>query len=370
MKKTLVALAVTAFAASASAVTIYENDGSKFEVDGRLHVVAQKNTTKEGSSATEGHSSLANDDSRVRFTATHALNDDVSAFGSVELRFNGKNSTYDKGTGENVEKYETGSAEWGNVRTHRAFVGLTSKSLASQVTFGKQLLIGDDIGRIGLDNHYGVGSSLSAIDGQTILTEESNSAVEYRFTGVKGLTLATNYSFADTHDTVGSYKADYGVGAVYGFDVAEGQKASVSLGYSHIDFQHVTDSDKKDKDGVYGGVNFENALLKVGVDVGRAVLKNTAGDKTNTTSFIRTGLKVKATDKVAVYGNYGYLTVKDATGFKDKAHRFMLGTEYQVHKYVKTYVEGKFDRITFSDGSKQGSKQKDKGIAAGLVVFW
>lgn len=366
MKKTLVALAVTAFAASASAVTIYENEGTKFEVDGRLHVVAQKNTTKAGNAATKGHSSLANDDSRVRFTATHALNDDVSAFGSVELRFNGKNSTYDNVKGENVEKYETGSAEWGNVRTHRAFVGLTSKSLASQVTFGKQLLIGDDIGRIGLDNHYGVGASLSAIDGQTILTEESNSAVEYRFTGVKGLTLATNYSFADTPDTDDSYKADYGVGAVYGFDVAEGQKASVSLGYSHIDFQHKTGSAKKDKDGVYGGVNFENALLKVGVDVGRAVLKNTAGDKTNTTSFIRTGLKVKATDKVAVYGNYGYLTVKNAAGFKDKAHRFMLGTEYQVHKYVKTYVEGKFDRITFSNDSKQ----KDKGIAAGLVVFW
>lgn len=358
MKKTLVALAVTAFAASASAVTIYENEGTKFEVDGRLHVVAQKNTTKAGNAATEGHSSLANDGSRVRFTATHALNDDVSAFGRVELRFNGKNAV----TG----KTDTGSANWGNVYTHHAFVGLTSKSLASQVTFGKQLLIGDDIGRIGLDNHYGVDSSLKAIYGQTILTESSNSAVEYRFTGVKGLTLATNYSFADTHDTIGSYKADYGVGAVYGFDVAEGQKASVSLGYSHTDFQHVTGSAKKDKDGVYGGVNFENALLKVGVDGGRAVLKNTAGDKTNTTSFIRTGLKVKATDKIAVYGNYGYLTVKDAAGFKNKAHRFMLGTEYQVHKYVKTYVEGKFDRITFSDGSKQ----KDKGIAAGLVVFW
>ena len=150
--------------------------------------------------------------------------------------------------------------------------------------------------------------------------------------------------------------------------MAEGQKASVSLGYSHTDFQHVTGPDKKDKDGVYGGVNFENALLKVGVDGGRAVLKNTAGDKTNTTSFIRTGLKVKATDKIAVYGNYGYLTVKDEAGLKNKAHRFMLGTEYQVHKYVKTYVEGKFDRITFSDGSRP--KQKDKGIAAGLVVFW
>ena len=370
MKKTLVALAVTAFAASASAVTIYENDGSKFEVDGRLHVVAQKNTTKKGSSATEGHSSLANDGSRVGFTATHALNDDVSAFGRVELRFNDENKskleTDKKGNSVLVQSHETGSAGWGGVRTHHAYVGLTSKSLASQVTFGKQLLIGDDIGRIGLDNHYGVDSDLSAIDGQTILTKESNSAVEYRFTGVKGLTLATNYSFADTQDTIDSSKADYGVGAVYGFDVAEGQKASVSLGYSHTDFQHVTGSAKKDKDGVYGGVNFENALLKVGVDGGRAVLKNTAGDKTNTTSFIRTGLKVKATDKIAVYGNYGYLTVKDEAGSKDKAHRFMLGTEYQVHKYVKTYVEGKFDRITFSNGSKQ----KDKGIAAGLVVFW
>ena len=356
MKKTLVALAVTAFAASASAVTIYENDGSKFEVDGRLHVVAQKNTTKAGSSATEGHSSLANDGSRVGFTATHALNDDVSAFGRVELRFDGKNAV----TGTT----DTGSANWGDLYTKRAYVGLGGNG--HQVTFGKQLLIGDDIGRIGLDNHYGVDSDLSAIRGQKILTKDSNSAVEYRFTGVKGLTLATNYSFADTPDTVDSSKADYGVGAVYGFDVAEGQKASVSLGYSHTDFQHVTASDKKDKDGVYGGVNFENALLKVGVDGGRAVLKNTAGDKTNTTSFIRTGLKVKATDKIAVYGNYGYLTVKDEAGSKDKAHRFMLGTEYQVHKYVKTYVEGNFDRITFSDGSKQ----KDKGIAAGLVVFW
>ncbi|QIW15923.1 hypothetical protein A4G20_06040 [Pasteurellaceae bacterium RH1A] len=384
MKKTLVALAVTAFAASASAVTVYDNEGTKFVVDGRVHVYADKETSKEGNAKTTGHSKLANNGSRVRFTVTHNITDDFYGFGRVELRFHGKDKTklvknekYDSTNPNSLpytleEGHSTGSANWGNVYAHRGYVGLGSKSAGSEVTFGKMLLIGDDIGRIGLDNLYGVGSALSEVKGQSILTEATNSGVEYRFTGVKGLTLAANYNFATETDTVGSAKADYGVGAIYEFAVAEDATVSASVGYSHTDFQNVAATNQEDKDGVYGGVNYQNSFFKVGVDGGRAVLKAKNGDKLNTTSFVRTGAKFNVTDKAAVYGNYGYLTVKAdtpkeaKTHGKNTAHRFMLGAEYKLHKQVKTYVEGKFDKIKFANGTKQ----KDKGIGVGLVAYF
>lgn len=47
MKKTLVALAVTAFAASASAVTVYEAEGSKIDFYGSARVIVENQTTKE-----------------------------------------------------------------------------------------------------------------------------------------------------------------------------------------------------------------------------------------------------------------------------------------------------------------------------------
>lgn len=345
MKKTLIALAVTAFAASATAkVDLFNQDGTTVSTDGRVKVVAHKETTKVQNSKSVGHSNLSNDGTRIGLTAKHNITEDFYGLGRIEIRF---------------DKDATNTAKWGNAYAKRAYVGLGHKDYG-QVTFGRQLLIGDDIGRIGLDNYYGVGSGLDAIGGWSILNEASDSAVRYEYTGVKGLTLGADYSFATAHDTGKAEKNSYGAGAIYEFEAGQGT-ASVSLGYAHKDFESAT---KHNRDGVYGGFNYVVSGVKFGVDGGFSVDKDN-NDKTKL-SFVRTGLRYDVPEtKVGVYGNYGYLVVKNDND-KEKAHRFMLGTDYSFHKHVKVFVEGKLDKIRYANNSKQ----TDKGIAAGLVVFW
>ncbi|EXI61634.1 hypothetical protein MHD_05665 [Mannheimia granulomatis] len=349
MKKTLVALAVTAFAASAAAkIDLYSQDGTTVSTDGRVKVVAHKETTKVNRDKTKyGHSALSNDGTRLGLTVNHNITEDFYALGRLEIRFDGGD--------------KKGSDNWGNAYAKRAFVGLGHKQYG-QVTFGKQLLVGDDVGRIGLDNYYNVGSSYAPVGGWTILNESSDSAVRYDYKGVQGLTLSADYSFANKHDTVGSDKAGYGAGAIYEFAAGEGT-ASVSLGYAHKDIESGSKV-KRDQDGVFGGFNYVVNGVKLGVDGGYSVRKS--GDAKDKLNYVRTGLRYDIQDtKTGVYGNYSYLVVKSGQE-KDKAHQFLLGADYSFHKHAKVFVEGKLAKARFDDKSKQ----TDKGIAAGLIVFW
>lgn len=394
MKKTLIALAVTAFAASATAkVDLVNQDGTSVSIDGRVKIVAHKETTKEKNSKSVGHSSLSNDGSRIGLSVNHNISDDFYALGRLEVRFH---------------KDATNTANFGNAYAHRAYVGLGSKEYG-QVTFGRQLLIGDDIGRIGLDNYYGVGSAYGAIGGWSILNEAADSGVRYEYKGIQGLTLGADYSFATENDTGSARKTGYGAGAIYEFEAGAGT-ASVSLGYAHNDFEvskptltagtyklkadgktfekddfggyipdntaagkHVTlnaGNPFKDQDGVFGGFNYVVNGVKVGLDGGYSVRK---GDNVKEKlHYVRTGARYDIPNtKTGVYGNYSYTLVTKGTGAdraKDRAHQFMLGADYSFHKNVKVFLEGKLAKARFDDQTKQ--KQTDKGIATGLVVFW
>ena len=87
MKKTLAALIIGAFAASAAnAAVVYNNEGTKVEVDGSIRLILQK-TNKDGAGHT--HSGLKNDGSRFGFTVNHQLNDGYYALGRIETRLKG-----------------------------------------------------------------------------------------------------------------------------------------------------------------------------------------------------------------------------------------------------------------------------------------
>lgn len=353
MKKTLVALAVTAFAASATAkIDLYNQDGTSVSVDGRVKVVAHKETTKTNNASTVyKHSGLANDGTRIGLSVNHDFTEDFYGLGRLEIRF---------------DKDATNDANWGDAYAKRAYVGLGHKKLG-QLTFGRQLLIGDDIGRIGLDNYYGVGSSVvvgSETIGWSILNESSDSAVRYNYTAVPGLTLSADYSFANEHDTGKAEKNGYGAGAVYEFEAGEGT-ASVSLGYAHKDFEVSAFNAVKDQDGVFGGFNYVVNGVKLGLDGGYSVRKeNNSKDKLH---YIRTGLRYDVVDtNTGIYGNYSHVVVKKANADTAKAHRFLLGTDYKFHKNVKVFLEGQVDKLRFNNNSKR----TDKMIATGLVVFW
>lgn len=363
MKKTLVALAVTAFAASASALTVYDNEGSTVQFDGSVRLLLDQSGKKvrnyeDGATATtkRTHSNLQNDGSRFGVKVKHNLAEDLFAFGRVEFRFTG---------GE--------ADQFGSLYAHRAYVGLGSKRFG-EVSFGRQVTIGDDISQAGFDKTYGVT--------KTPLTTSGKQVIRYDYKGIEGLQVGVDYRFAEERDkngevkppyentkgdTVNPIKNGYGVGAVYSFD-----SATVSAGYTRDNYKSAGNA-KHYRDAAMVGGKYVIDNLTLAADYGIKLEKD--GTIKERVQGLHTGAKYAITPAVAVYGNYVYLNgkTKDAGELvgKEKSHRFMLGTSYQLHKQVETFVEGSVQRTVNYDG--EGVKQSrttDKAIGVGLRVFW
>ncbi|UVV65830.1 porin [Glaesserella parasuis] len=359
MKKTLVALAVAAFAASASAVTVYENEGTKVDFDGQLRLLLEKQASKvKGQSSTDGHTNLKNNSSRFGISIKHNINENLYGFGRYETRLGSDSKN---------------AAEWGDVTTEEAYVGLGG--YGHEISFGKQAVIGDSIGQAGFDKVYGVGTGgikYSANNtnkkGFDILTASSDSAINYTYTGIEGLTLGANYNVANERDKktgkvkVDSAESGFGLGAKYTAKIAESQSVTVAAGYTHDDYKSGS-VNKKDKDGVYFGLKYVNAPFTVAVDGGHGVEKT--GNVKEKIDFVRTGARFDVTPKSGVYGNYSYGTYKNKA-YKATAHQFMLGADYKLHKQVVTFVEGRLIKNKDSDNNKV----TDKALGVGLRVLW
>ncbi|VTU06265.1 outer membrane protein P2-like protein [Actinobacillus indolicus] len=356
MKKTLVALAVTAFAASASAVTVYENEGSKIDFDGSLRLKLDKNWTKvSGEKSEASHTGLGNDGSRFGVRAKHQIAEDFYALGRLEFRFD-----------SNVKS----SDRFGDLNTKRAYVGLGSKQYG-ELTFGRQITIADDIAQVGFDYVYG------AFDNN--LTTAGNSVVRYDYKGIEGLQVGVNYNFADRDaDNVdhvdangnrvyGKTKNGYGVGAVYSFAPAEGQSATVAAGYTRDNYT-TAGSGRHYKDAWAFGFKYGINQLTAGFDVTGDYTKNRPASTDIRHLGFRVGAKYQVTPAVSVYGNYGHGEQKvKTTGTETTTYnRFMLGTDYQLHKNVVTYLEGAITTAKV----KGGDKTTNSGVAVGLRVFW
>ena len=95
MKKTLVALAVAAMAAtSANATTIYENEGTKVDLGGRLDVVL-------GQFGKDERGDLRNNESRVDVHVEHQISNGLKALAHYRLRFNGRDNAGDRDRWDN-----------------------------------------------------------------------------------------------------------------------------------------------------------------------------------------------------------------------------------------------------------------------------
>lgn len=362
MKKTLVALAVTAFAASASAVTIYDAEGSKVEADGSLRLLLDNSGSKTKEymngkvvSKAEGrnHSNLKNNGSRFGVRTKHELGDDFFAFSRLEFRFDSNTKTTDG---------------FGDLRAHRAYVGLGSKQ-AGEISFGRQVTIGDDVSQAGFDNAYGVSDST--------LTTSGKSVVRYDYKGIEGLQVGVDYRFAEERKDGevkedGKLKSGYGIGATYGFDVAEGQSATVAAGYTRDSF--VTKANYRHyTDAAMVGAKYKVNNLSLAADYGFKNEKN--GTSRDLTHVLNTGAKYEVTPAVAVYGGYTYSVSKNkanrVVGKQERSHGFMLGTSYRIHKNVFTFVEGRVKETKAYTGQGQKTKSvKDNVFGAGLRVFW
>ena len=379
MKKTLAAVLVSAFAATAAnAATIYNENGTKVDLDGSLRFVLEKSNqggvyNNQLQRPQRSHSALRNDGSRFAIKVKHTLDNGYFALARVEVRFDGK----DSGAKPDQDGF-------GALNTKRAYVGLGNNEFG-EVTIGRQVTIADDLSTAN-DYSYGL------ISKDTYIPTSGKAVIRYDYKGVKGLQVGASYQFADKRNAgeIPNDALDNGVqfAVTYEGSAAEQPNGVIAkFGYGRTNYKQ-SNNKSSYKNGFLASVGYEFDGVTLSLDGGYFDAKNvTANNKVSQVAFsgdskgfyVSPGVQVQVTEKSKVYGNYFFQQEKqteNAAGVsvdeKVKTSGFLLGADYKLHKQVKTYIEGKFvESRSYANGQyNEGSKEKDKAIGVGLRVYF
>lgn len=347
MKKTLAALIVTAFAASAAnAAVVYDNEGTKVELNGSLRLIMEKADKKEYNAANQStkkaNSALRNAGSRFGITVKHNLDNDFYALGRLEFRFDDT----------------TSRDKFGRLYAKRAYVGLGSKA-TGDITFGRQLTIADDLSQA-VDYEYGF------IPKGEYIPTAGTGVVRYDYKGIEGLQLSANYNFGQKNDEKGkaldpAIKNAYAVGALYTVGDLDAR-----LAYGHTSFETPA-SYKHRLDGVLASLGYKFGDFTLTGDFGYAHEK--LDDAKVNKFYVSPGFAYQVVPASKVYGNYLYERVKGESD-KVKTHGFLLGADYKLHKQVVLFVEGKYVTAKKYTNDAYDGKVKDRAIGVGMRVFF
>ncbi|EOX4868168.1 porin [Haemophilus influenzae] len=361
MKKTLAALIVGAFAASAAnAAVVYNNEGTNVELGGRLSVIAeQSNSTRKDQK--QQHGELRNAGSRFHIKATHNFGDGFYAQGYLETRL--------------VSDYESRSDNFGNIITKYAYVTLGNKGFG-EVKLGRAKTISDGI-TSAEDKEYGV------LENKEYIPKDGNS-VGYTFKGIDGLVLGANYLLAQERvayssngnkpGEVSTQKISNGVQVGAKYD-ANNIIAGIAYGRTNYREDLSTTKDLGKKQQVNGalstlGYRFSDLGLLVSLDSGYAKTKNYK-DKHEKRYFVSPGFQYELMEDTNVYGNFKYERNSVDQGKKAREHAVLFGVDHKLHKQVLTYIEGAYarTRTTEAKGTKVKT-EKEKSVGVGLRVYF
>lgn len=352
MKKTLAALIVGAFAASAAnAAVVYNNEGTNVELGGRLSVIAeQSNSTADDQK--QQHGALRNQGSRFHIKATHNFGDGFYAQGYLETRFVTKAS-------------ENGSDNFGDITTKYAYVTLGNKAFG-EVKLGRAKTIADDI-TSAEDKEYGVikNSKYIPTNGNTI---------GYTFKGIDGLVLGANYLLAQERykGEVKPQKISNGVQVGAKYD-ANNIIAGIAYGRTNYRENTISIPDLGKKQQVNGalstlGYRFSDLGLLVSLDSGYAKTKNYKA-KHEKRYFVSPGFQYELMEDTNVYGNFKYERNSVDQGKKTREHAVLFGVDHKLHKQLLTYIEGAYARTRTTSGTNV-TTEKEKSVGVGLRVYF
>ncbi|PRL27153.1 outer membrane phosphoporin protein E [Haemophilus influenzae] len=352
MKKTLAALIVGAFAASAAnAAVVYNNEGTNVELGGRLSVIAeQSNSTADDQK--QQHGALRNQGSRFHIKATHNFGDGFYAQGYLETRFVTKAS-------------ENGSDNFGDITTKYAYVTLGNKAFG-EVKLGRAKTIADGI-TSAEDKEYGVikNSKYIPTNGNTI---------GYTFKGIDGLVLGANYLLAQERyeGEVNPQKISNGVqvGAKY-----DANNIIAGIAYGRTNYRENTTGisglgKKQQVNGALStlGYRFSDLGLLVSLDSGYAKTKNYKA-KHKKRYFVSPGFQYELMEDTNVYGNFKYERNSVDQGKKTREHAVLFGVDHKLHKQLLTYIEGAYARTRTTSGTNV-TTEKEKSVGVGLRVYF
>ncbi|GJJ80597.1 outer membrane protein P2 [Pasteurella canis] len=335
MKKTIVALAVAAFAAtSANAATVYNQDGTKVDVNGSVRLLLTK--------AKDMRGDLADNGSRVSFRASHDLGEGLSALAYTELRFSKKAKPEDQ------EKIGN------NVHLKRLYAGFKYESVGT-LTFGNQLTIGDDVGVS--DYTYNLG-------GINNLLSSGEKAINFKSADFNGFTFGGAYVLSGDANKDATRK-DRGF-VVAGFyeramgDVGFKLHAGYSQKYVQVDVQNQAKKDEKEK-AFMVGTELSYAALSVGLDYAQSKVTNVEGKK----RALELGMNYDINEKAKVYTDLIWAKNGTSNDYV-KTRAVILGAGYKLHKQVETFVEGGWERKK----DEAGVTTKDNVVGVGLRVHF
>ncbi|HHF7317668.1 TPA: porin [Haemophilus influenzae] len=364
MKKTLAALIVGAFAASAAnAAVVYNNEGTNVELGGRLSVIAEQSTSTRKDQKQQ-HGELRNAGSRFHIKATHNFGDGFYAQGYLETRL--------------VSDYESRSDNFGNIITKYAYVTLGNKGFG-EVKLGRAKTISDGI-TSAEDKEYGV------IENKEYIPKDGNS-VGYTFKGIDGLVLGANYLLAQKRVAYSSNNNK--PGEVYSQAISNGVQVGAKydanniiagIAYGRTNYREdLAESGEKSgkKQQVNGalstlGYRFSDLGLLVSLDSGYAKTKNYK-DKHEKRYFVSPGFQYELMEDTNVYGNFKYERNSVDQGKKEREQAVLFGIDHKLHKQVLTYIEGAYarTRTTATDKGKTTVKtEKEKSVGVGLRVYF
>ncbi len=361
MKKTLAALIIGALAASAAnAAVVYNNEGTKVELGGRLSIIAEQSNSTVNDQKQQ-HGALRNQGSRFHIKATHNFGDGFYAQGYLETRFVAAQSG-------------TKSDDFGHIITKYAYVTLGNKAFG-EVKLGRAKTIADGI-TSAEDKEYGVlnNSKYIPTDGNT---------VGYTFKGIDGLVLGANYLLAQDRY---KYTTSIGVaGEVTPQSISNGVQVgakydanNIIIGIAYGRTNYREDIVKADLVGTKQQVNgalstlgyrFSDLGLLVSLDSGYAKTKNYKA-KHEKSYFVSPGFQYELMEDTNFYGNFKYERNSVDQGKKEREQAVLFGIDHKLHKQVLTYIEGAYARTRTNDKSKAEKTEKEKSVGVGLRVYF
>lgn len=376
MKKTLAALIVGAFAASAAnAAVVYNNEGTKVELGGRLSVIAEQSSNTLDDQKQQ-HGALRNQGSRFHIKATHNFGDGFYAQGYLETRLV-------------TDITKNHSDHFGDITTKYAYVTLGNKALG-EVKLGRAKTIADGI-TSAEDKEYGVLNNSKYVP-------TNGNTVGYTFKGIDGLVLGANYLLAQQRD-VSDFAGAGKPGEVHAQSISNGVQvgakydannivAAIAFGRTNyrenMQISVVQPGRKEQVEGVLStlGYRFSDLGLLVSLDSGYAKTKNHAKPKPKPRSgseepaydekrnFVSPGFQYELMEDTNVYGNFKYERTSSDKGKKTREQAVLFGVDHKLHKQVLTYIEGAYSRTKTNDKGKAEKTEKEKSVGVGLRVYF
>lgn len=354
MKKTLVALAAAAMAAtSANAATVYEQDGTKVELSGSLRLLL-------GKLSKDNRADLVNDGTRVWIKASQDVGNGLSALGGFELRFDNIDN-YDSMTGAE-QKAAKAQNTFRNPRARQVFGGFAHKDVGT-LTFGRQETTLDAVQLSDFAYSFG---------GNNNLTDYAEKSVKFRSAEWSGFSLGADYLFGTANKSQKeTYKYGYGVSAFYSRELAKDFNLNLAAGYGvdkHDDADVVTSKTGEKDQSWRTAVQFVFGPASLGVEYGRTDVKVNKRTTERARSFL-VGAQYQVIDPSSVYFQYQNNQTKTvASGDKETENVYILGADYKLHKNVITYVE--VARSLTKDNAAPVKKSNDTAYGVGLRVYF